>query len=188
VDTTSQPTTTGRTGDRSRFSIFRRRDARRLTETGMMAHVPDAEMDAASGRLVEAGILDGLEITQLFRHGGNDGFSLVHVWFKPNFHLPRHSHDADCLYYVLSGQVIMGSQEIGAGEGFYVPAGQSYGYRAGPGGVEVLEFRHATSFDIRLAERPDVFEQIAGAVRKNRGGWAEERRRPSERLVSEEVR
>jgi quercetin dioxygenase-like cupin family protein len=185
VATTEHPT--GRVGDRSKFSIFRWKERRALHETGMMAYVAEPEMDAGSTRLVEAGVMDGSEVTQLFRHGGDGGFSLVHVWFKPNYHLPRHSHDTDCLYYVLSGQVLMGSQVMEAGDGFYVPSGQSYGYRAGPAGVEVLEFRHSTAFDIRLTERPDVFDQILDAVVANRARWVGDEVPPSQRSFGEEA-
>jgi quercetin dioxygenase-like cupin family protein len=183
MDTTSHEDTTSRVGDRSRFSIFRWAEGRSLAETGMMAYVADPAMDAGSARLVDAGVLDGSAVTQLFRHGGAGGFSLVHVWFKPHYHLPRHAHDADCLYYVLSGQVLMGSQVMEAGDGFYVPAGQVYGYRAGPQGVEVLEFRHSTDFDIRLTEHSDTFEQILGAVREHHSEWVDERVPPSRRAL-----
>lgn len=171
----------GKVGDRSRFAIFRGDDARPLGETDMMQYVADPEMEAASAQLVDAGVLDGSEVDQVFRHGGEDGFSLVHVWFKPNYHLPRHSHDDDCLYYVLSGQVLMGAQVLEAGDGFYVPRDQVYGYRAGPQGAEVLEFRHSTSFDIRLKERVEVFEQIREVVVANHEAWVSEQVPPSRR-------
>jgi quercetin dioxygenase-like cupin family protein len=167
--------------DRSRFAIFRDRDAPSLDETGMMQAKLSEEAKTGSTQLVESGVLDGSVVRQLFRHAGEDGFSLVHVWFKPNYHLPRHSHDADCLYYVLSGEVIMGSQVLAAGDGFYVPLDQSYGYRAGPEGVEVLEFRHSTSFDIRIDEKPEVFGRILQTVKDNRTKWAADTVPPSRR-------
>jgi quercetin dioxygenase-like cupin family protein len=167
--------------DRSKFAIFRDLDAPSLDETGMMETKLSPEAVAGSTQLVEAGVLAGSVVRQLFRHSGEDGFSLVHVWFKPHYHLPRHSHDADCLYYVLSGEVIMGSQVLGAGDGFYIPLDQTYGYRAGPEGVEVLEFRHSTSFDIKIDEKPDVFARILETVKENRGQWTNETVPPSRR-------
>jgi quercetin dioxygenase-like cupin family protein len=167
--------------DRSRFAIFRDRDAPSLDETGMMQAKLTPEAVAGSTQLVEAGVLAGSEVRQLFRHAGDDGFSLVHVWFKPHYHLPRHSHDADCLYYVISGEVVMGSQVLGAGDGFYIPQDQSYGYRAGPDGVEVLEFRHSTSFDIKIDEKPEVFARILETVKEHREQWADETVPPSRR-------
>lgn len=174
-------TATGAVGDRSRFAIFRGSDARPLSDTGMMQYVSDPEMETASAQLVEAGVLAGSEVDQVFRHGGEDGFSLVRVWFKPNYHLPRHSHDDDCLYFVLSGQVLMGAQVLEAGDGFYVPKDSVYGYRAGPEGAEVLEFRHSTSFNIRLAERVEVFDRIREVVLANHDAWVAEQVPPSRR-------
>jgi quercetin dioxygenase-like cupin family protein len=167
--------------DRSRFAIFYERDAPSLDETGMMEYKSTEAAAEGSQKLVEAGVLSGSVITQLFRHSGDNGFSLVYVWFKPNYHLPRHSHNVDCLYYILGGQVIMGGQVLEVGDGFYIPSDQVYGYRAGPEGAEVLEFRHATSFDIKLDEKAEVFDRILETVKENRDQWAAESVPPSRR-------
>jgi hypothetical protein len=45
---------------------------------------------------------------------------------------------------------------LAAGEGFFVPAGHPYTYEAGPDGVEVLEFRHATTFNMRILDREET--------------------------------
>jgi Cupin domain len=63
---------------------------------------------------------------------------------------PRHSHDGDCLYYVVEGSLVMGSQVLEAGDGFFVPSGAPYAYEAGPEGVVVLEFRSCTSFGMNI--------------------------------------
>jgi hypothetical protein len=84
----------------------------------------------------------------LFRDVASNGFSLVHAWFGENFPLPRHKHAGDCLYFVLKGELRMGSKIVSAGDGLFVPSGRPYTYRAGPGGVEVLEFRMVSSFDM----------------------------------------
>jgi mannose-6-phosphate isomerase-like protein (cupin superfamily) len=167
--------------DRSRFAIFYERDAPSLDETGMMEYRSSEATAEGSQKLVEAGVLNGSAITQLFRHSGENGFSLVHVWFKANYHLPRHSHNVDCLYYIVGGQVIMGRQVLGVGDGFYIPEDHAYGYRAGPKGAEVLEFRHATSFDIKLDEKPEVFDRILKTVEENRDQWAADSVPPSRR-------
>jgi mannose-6-phosphate isomerase-like protein (cupin superfamily) len=179
--------TQARVHDRSRFSIYRDEGAPSLDESGMMQYVSSPETDVAAGGLVEAGILDGGVVKTLFRHDEDDGFSLVYAWFKPHYHLPRHSHNVDCLYYVVSGQVIMGSQVVGPGDGFYVPADQAYGYRAGPEGVEVLEFRHSTSFDIKVSEKPAVFEQILQTVKAHHGEWLADQVPPIRRRASNAV-
>jgi quercetin dioxygenase-like cupin family protein len=167
--------------DRSRFAVFYERDAPSLDETGMMEYKSTEESVADSQKLLDAGVMSGSVITQLFRHSGENGFSLVSVWFKPNYHLPRHSHNVDCLYYIVGGQVLMGSRVLGVGDGFYIPGDQVYGYRAGPEGAEVLEFRHATDFDIKLDEKPEVFDRIAETVKENRDQWATDSVRPSRR-------
>jgi quercetin dioxygenase-like cupin family protein len=88
-----------------------------------------------------------------FRQEGPDGFSLVRLDIPPGGILPRHSHSADCLYYVVSGGIVMGKRELGAGDGFFVPSDQPYGYSAGSEGVVLLEFRHSTAFDTKFFER-----------------------------------
>ena len=102
----------------------------------------EAEVRHAIGEMVRA-IAPGSAVTPLIWQGGPDGMSLVHAWFGPNFPLFRHSHPAygDCLYYVVAGQAILGNRVLKAGDGFFVPNGAPYKYRAGPEGVEVLEFR-----------------------------------------------
>ena len=95
----------------------------------------------------------GRRVKVLFRPEDEFGPSLVCGWFAPNFPLPRHSHSADCLYYVVSGQAILGSRVVEAGSGFYVPKNAPYSYRAGPEGVEILEFRNEQSFDMKIADR-----------------------------------
>ncbi len=167
--------------DRSRFAIFREGDAPSLDETGMMEYKMSAEATAGSQLLLDAGVMDGSVVKQLFRHSGEGGFSLVYVWFKSNYELPRHSHNVDCLYYVIGGEIVLGSQRLGPGDGFYIPIDHAYAYRAGPDGAEVLEFRHATSFDIKLDEKPDAFERILKAVEANRERWVKESVPPSRR-------
>jgi len=88
-----------------------------------------------------------------FRQEGEKGFSLVSIDFPPGFLLPRHSHSADCLYYIVEGGIVMGARELGPGDGFFVPAEQPYAYRAGSEGVKLLEFRHRAAFDTKFYEK-----------------------------------
>jgi quercetin dioxygenase-like cupin family protein len=109
----------------------------------------------------------------LFRQAGDDGFSLVHVSFAAGYPLPRHSHSADCLYYVLRGEVRLGRRVVGEGSGFFVPKDHPYAYQAGPDGVELLEFRHATSFDFVVHEdNPERWQAIADTARAHREEWS----------------
>jgi quercetin dioxygenase-like cupin family protein len=115
----------------------------------------------------------GADLRILARDAG--GFSLVHVWFKPNFPLPRHTHNADCMYYVISGSAIMGRQTLRAGDSFFVPANAPYQYDAGPDGVEVLEIRHGvTQFNVCLDyDGVAKWEAFADAAEANDPKWTE---------------
>ena len=134
--------------------------------------MPDAVVEGITPA-IESGQLEGGVVRVLFRQPGENGLSLIHAWFKPNYVLPRHSHDADCLYYVVSGKAILGSQELGPGDGFLVPADHPYAYRAGDEGVEVLEFRNAEHFNIRfLAGSAAFWSKALDTVRAERPNWA----------------
>jgi hypothetical protein len=118
---------------------------------------------------------DGQKVTVLFTGDGPDGFSLVHSWFGCGFVLPRHSHNADCLYYVLTGELRMGARVLGPGEGFFVKSGAPYTYTAGPEGVQILEFRSATSFDMQVFDQtPERWQPILAAALLNRDRWLAE--------------
>ena len=100
-----------------------------------------------------------------YRQQGEDGMSLVRLAFPPGAMLPRHSHSADCLYYIVSGAIVVGRRELGPGDGFYVPADQPYGYRVGNEGVSLLEFRQSTAFDTTFHEKdPARFRAKAEAA------------------------
>ena len=81
------------------------------------------------------------------------GFSLVVIEFAPGYTLPRHSHSCDCPYYIVEGGIVMGSRELGPGDGFFLPVDQPYAYHAGPKGVKLLEFRKSTAFDMKVHEK-----------------------------------
>ena len=80
--------------------------------------------------------------TLLFAQRAANGMTLAHVWFGANFPLFRHRHHPyeDCLYYVITGEVTLGKRRLGPGSNFFLPNGMPYKYKAGPAGVELLEF------------------------------------------------
>jgi hypothetical protein len=100
------------------------------------------------------------------------GPSLVWSWFGPDYILPRHSHSADCLYYVTRGELRMGNNVLQAGDGFFVPSDAPYAYTAGPDGVEILEFRTTSPFDMQITESLPRWDRIVEGVRANRARWA----------------
>ena len=100
------------------------------------------------------------------------GMSLTYAWFKSGFPLPLHSHNADCLYYIIAGSLKLGTEVLGAGDGFYVGTDVPYAYTPGAQGVEVLEFRTADRFDIRfLGKTAKFWDNTVAALRAERGNW-----------------
>ncbi len=153
-----------------RFAIFRARGARHEAETPFMEYAPISEVVAEGARRArEAGVDAGHELKMLF---AIPGFSLTYVWFKSAFPLPRHSHNVDCLYYIVGGSLSIGHEELGTGDGFFVGKDVPYTYTPGPTGVEVIEFRAADVFNIRiLAENPAYWDRVVETVRSRRSQW-----------------
>jgi quercetin dioxygenase-like cupin family protein len=156
-----------------RMSIYRREDAVDLDKTDMMLFAtPSKRVADILANLDLSKFGTGTQAKVLMRHAGDSGFSLVYASFPPDYILGRHAHNTDCTYYVLSGEVRLGNQTLQAGEGFFVPANRPYGYTAGPAGVEVLEFRHATSFDIKPVEvKEDALAKIAEVTDTHQDMW-----------------
>jgi quercetin dioxygenase-like cupin family protein len=157
--------------DRRGLRVFRRADAVDLADTTMMSRPvmdpkPDREVLAAVGS--PAGYLNKV----LFGNRDDSGMSLIRLWYAPHYALPRHSHDVDCLYYVVAGEAHLGNQVVAAGDGFFVPAGAPYAYTAGPDGVEVLEFRAVNSFAIHVTESLGRWDQLAETARERHDEWA----------------
>jgi hypothetical protein len=138
-----------------KFTVFRAKDAKSLEETGIMS-IPEftpVQMQAYAD-IHRPELTRGDTTRVLFNV---PGFSLVHVWFKKDYPLPRHSHDADCLYYIIAGSLRLGTEDLGPRDGFFVPANAPYTYTPGPEGVELLEFRHATHFNFNLLAKTEAF-------------------------------
>jgi quercetin dioxygenase-like cupin family protein len=157
------------------ISLFRAKDAVDLYETDLMSK---PEMSPLAEEAMQAGVTAGLgagaQTKVVLRQSEDEGgFSLVSLWFKPGFPLPRHTHNVDCLYYVLSGSAIMGNQTLRTGDGFFVPADAPYQYSAGPEGVEVLEIRHGVEhFDMKIPDAlPEVTNAVNELIRSQRDEW-----------------
>jgi hypothetical protein len=161
--------------EKPRFAIFRAKDAVGAAEMTCMTYEAMSPMVAeAAQRAQAAGAEAGTELKLLF---AIPGFSLTYVWFKSDFPLPRHSHNVDCLYYILGGSLRFGQEELVAGDGFFVGKDVPYTYKAGSAGVEVLEFRAADVFNIKvLANNPAFWDTAIETVRSRRSQWADEPR------------
>ena len=137
---------------RDKMVIFEGAGAPSLQEAAMSSgrsHVDDEPIEDFFSEV----IMTNFSSSVPYRQDGHDGMSLVRLDFPPGAMLPRHSHSADCLYYIVSGGIVLGQRELGPGDGFYVPAEQPYGYRAGAEGVGLLEFRQSTAFDTKFHEK-----------------------------------
>jgi hypothetical protein len=159
----------------SRFAIYRAADAPAFSEVDVMDYDGvTPELQQTIGKLGAAGVDEGQTVKLLF---SAPGFSLTYAWFKSGFPLPRHSHNADCLYYIVAGSLTLGSETLGAGDGFFVPRDGAYTYVPGPDGVEVLEFRHAEHFNIKfLAGNPAFWEKALETVKAERPKWRDQTR------------
>jgi hypothetical protein len=152
------------------FAIFRGQDAPLLGETGAMPLPPiAAESMPGFERAVASGLGDGEQVRLVF---SRPGFSLTHVWFKKDFPLPLHSHDANCLYYIVAGTLRLGDKTLGKGDGFFIPSDMPYTYRAGPDGVELLEFRTTERFDFQFhSDTPAFWRKAANICEANQEDW-----------------
>lgn len=163
---------------RKRMKIFRASEG-----TDIQDHMPvlgiDANVQAGLQKLAQATgpypATIGTKTSVLFCEPGEQGLSLSYVWFKSGYILPRHSHNADCLYYVLGGELRLGTQTLSRGDGVFIPADVAYTYEAGPRGVEVLEFRNATRFHFMFQGNDDAhWDRIADVLETRRETWQAE--------------
>ncbi|MPS70653.1 MAG: hypothetical protein E2586_19440 [Novosphingobium sp.] len=157
----------------SRFEIFRGREAPSLDECGCMTLAGEApNMIAALPLFAGAGPETGEHVDVPYRR---PGMSLARLRLKSGFALPLHSHDCDCLYYIVAGSVELGTETLVSGDGFFVGSEVPYAYVAGPEGAEVLEFRAADTFDIRVRDKsPEGWSRAAQRVREAQDRWASE--------------
>ncbi|PKB13446.1 hypothetical protein B0I00_3246 [Novosphingobium kunmingense] len=158
-----------------KFAIYRAAEAPDIDELNCMEAVGVSDIIAEGiERATAAGANEGNLVKVLF---SMPGMSLTYAWFKSGFPLPLHSHNADCLYYIVAGSLKIGTEELGAGDGFFVGSDVPYFYTPGPQGVEVLEFRTADTFDIRFLGKTKAFwDKTVKSLEDVRPNWADERR------------
>jgi quercetin dioxygenase-like cupin family protein len=161
--------------ERRGISIFRAEEATPLMETDFMG-MPSMtdEAVAAGGPEIFMASGPGTDVRIAVRQTPEEGgFSILHVWFKADYPVLRHTHDADCMYYIVSGSAILGAQTLRAGDGFFIPAGAPYSYNAGPHGVELLEIRHCVQhFDLQMLESSaGKWAAMAATIDSHRAAW-----------------
>lgn len=166
-----------------RIEFFHARAATPVGNDTMVTGEPNEAARTGLARLAGLNVGRGIGDLSvvLFREPGKQGMSLIYLWFKSGYVLPPHSHDGDCLYYVLAGELHMGSHVLRKGDGMRIPAHQVYTYEAGPEGVEVLEFRSATHFEIAMKGTGANWDRVAKVFGERAGLWQDETIPPSER-------
>lgn len=164
--------------ERPPFEIFRARDAEDYAEGDAMEAKPLTAVEAEGfGRLMAAGLPEGGQVKMLY---SRPGMSLTYCWFKSGYPLPRHSHSADCLYFIVAGSLKIGTEELGPGDGFFLGSDVPYAYTPGGNGVEVLEFRTADKFDFRsLANSKSYWDKLLANMLVAREHWPDEVKAPS---------
>lgn len=152
------------------FRIFRGADARDLNETQAMTLAGlTPVIESGIARWVGAGVAEGNITRVLF---SLPTMSLTYAWFKSGFALPLHSHDADCLYYIIAGSLRLGTEELGPGDGFFVGRDVPYTYKPGPEGVEVLEFRTVDAFDMKFQGKTEGYwDKVVAGMDAARPRW-----------------
>jgi mannose-6-phosphate isomerase-like protein (cupin superfamily) len=161
--------------DGVRFRIFRRSEGRLcdlMTYEG--AEVTTAQAVEQPGDQADGGSLDqGVDLKVLF---DKPGLSLVHAWFKSEYPLPRHTHNVDCIYYIVAGSLRMGEEVLRAGDGFFVGADVPYTYTPGPDGLEILEFRASNAFDIKvMGDQAKLRAKSQDKIMSRQEAWSAER-------------
>ena len=160
-------------GKRPQFEIFRGAQARDYAEHDCMA-LDDITPTIAEGltAFAEAGSAAGQTVEMLY---SRPGMSLTRVWFKSGYPLPLHTHNSDCVYFIVAGSVQMGTESLGPGDGFFVGKEVPYTYTPGPEGVEVLEFRNTDDFNIRfMAKNSKAWDKTVEQVNRKRDDWTSE--------------
>jgi mannose-6-phosphate isomerase-like protein (cupin superfamily) len=166
----------------ARMRIFRAADACELDEKIMPMEGLDEAVLAGFQQIEGHGIENGHRVRCLFQEEAGTGMSLVHIWYKSGFVLPRHRHNADCVYYVIAGEIHAGSVVVGQGDGLFIPKDHDYTYSAGPDGVELLEFRNTATFNIVFnGKDPNQWTRIIAAADSNADAWKSQTKPPARR-------
>lgn len=165
-----------------KFEIFRAHDAVDYgPDRPMTAHALTEAEAAGFARMSEAGFIEGSRLKLLY---SRPGLSLTYVWFKSGYPLPRHSHSADCLYFIVAGSLTIGTETLGSGDGFFVGCDVPYAYLPGEDGVEVLEIRTSDAFDFRmLADSAAYWDKALASLLSAKLRWTDQTSPPSGLIV-----
>lgn len=160
---------------RRRMKVFHFASApARGPETMEMVGIDESAI-AGFKRLGEAGASAGGQDVKLLFSDADLEMSLNYAWFKKGYVLPKHAHNADCIYLVMAGELQMGTQVLRKGDGVFIPKGMAYTFDAGDEGVEVLEFRNKADVNFQLAKNDaGHWDKMVAATAKNAADWPQQ--------------
>jgi quercetin dioxygenase-like cupin family protein len=162
---------------RRRIEFFFDRECPEANPEKMPLEGIDEDIQAGMALIAEAEMpySAGSTLREIFTMPGDNGMSLYHAWFRSGYVLPFHSHNTDCLYYVVAGELRMGARVLRKGDGFFIPKDMAYGYEVGPEGLEILEFRNTTHFNLKFAKNPlERWAKIVSTYNERGAIWEEE--------------
>jgi hypothetical protein len=171
--------------DETKFQVFRGATAPTLEQT-----------DVLRFESLTPAIRDGLKA--FVKAGGQHGsfakilinvpgFSLAYAWHKSGYPLPLHSHDVDCCYLVIAGELTVGTEILGKGDGFFVPAGAAYTFFTVQEGVEFVEFRKGARYDIRFQAPTKAWDRQLEQTKTHASHWGTDAAPEAVRRMSGEV-
>jgi len=73
--------------------------------------------------------------------GGADEPQLLELRYEPHAEIQVHAHDEDEIIYVLAGEMHVGNRVLGPGATLAISGRTFYGFKAGPTGLQFLNFR-----------------------------------------------
>ena len=74
--------------------------------------------------------------------------------------------------YIVSGKIKLGTEWLGAGDGFFLPDATPYTYVVGDEGVELLEFRTSNDINFKSFNHTAAWwDKAEKSIRENRSAW-----------------
>jgi mannose-6-phosphate isomerase-like protein (cupin superfamily) len=73
--------------------------------------------------------------------GGNDQPQLMELRYLPGAEVQVHAHDEDEIIFIVDGEMHLGSRVLGPGTSIAISGRTFYGFKAGPAGLQFLNFR-----------------------------------------------
>ena len=100
------------------------------------------------------------------RHPGSaDEVQLFEAKFDPDKATEVHTHEQDEIVYVVAGQMLFGRHILNPGDSIHIPGMTLYSFRAGPEGLQFLNFRPRKDTTYYSKAEFDEFQKLEGEQR-----------------------